>query len=169
MQSLRLAGLLTGALVLFLACSEAPLIIGQQRGVKMVRFAVDDAAPRGNGDGVVNPGERVRLASWLKNVGADSAKDVDARLRLSSPSEFVTLFDSVLALGNLASRESVYAESAFQFSVALNCTNGYELPLQLVCSSSDTQTVNPYALAIGVLPVQPVQRVVLAELITESG
>jgi hypothetical protein len=48
--------------------------------VTHMRHAISDAPPGGNGDGIVNPGEAIKLPVWVKNWGNVNASGVIARM-----------------------------------------------------------------------------------------
>jgi hypothetical protein len=97
--------------------------------VHLLRFLLDDSAPRGNGDGVVNPGETVRLPVWVRNFGNQTAEEVSGRLRTQD--SMVTVLDSSCGFGTIGAGDSSSA-SGLTFAVAGACTNGYLVGFQLV-------------------------------------
>jgi hypothetical protein len=100
--------------------------------VQCLSHALIDSAPGGNGDGIINPGETIRMPVWFRNFGNQPASGVLVRLRSSDPA--VTLLDSMCSLGTLTPGESARAPD-FSFAVASSCTNGYLI--QFVLHAAD--------------------------------
>lgn len=122
--------------------------------VTHLRHQVNDPAPGGNNDGIVNPGEAIQLPTWVKNWGSADANGVVARLRSSDP--MVTLTDSVRSLGMIAAGDSAYTGlPGFGFSVSPACTNGYALRFALVCSDSQDSTwISQFSILCGTSRLQ---------------
>ncbi len=93
---------------------------------------VNDSGPGGNGDGIINPGETVKLPMWVKNLGLVAADSVYGML--SSGDVSVTMLDSVRLFGTIGAGDSAHTGSdGFEFSVAGACTNAYLLEFELEC------------------------------------
>ncbi len=108
------------------------------RGVSYLRHTVDDPAPGGNGDGLINPGETVNLPLWIVNREARTARDVIGILRRNSSDTLVTLEDSVKYLGTMAAGDSAWTgPEGYRLRVSEACTNRYRLPLVLVCQDAE--------------------------------
>jgi len=167
MKLRKCAWLLAGAALLILACSDAPLVNPPATGVHMMRFAVDDQPPMGNGDSIVNPGETVSLRTWVRNLDSSVAENVVCYLRLSYADPNVTLLDTVVSLGDIGPLDSAYVgDSAFRFSLAASCSTGHALPLELVSyDETDSARHDRYGLRVGVAALRAVPRVVLAEMV----
>jgi hypothetical protein len=88
------------------------------------RYRIDDG-PGGNGDGRVNPGEAIRLALTLKNVGDSQADGVTAGL--ASDDSFAVVVESLETYGDIAPQETANSIAAYRFTVAPSCTSGQGL------------------------------------------
>jgi hypothetical protein len=103
-------------------------------GLTWLKSVIDDAPPGGNGDGILNPGESVNLPTWVVNRSDRPTTGVWATLRKTMSDTLVTLTDSVRRIGSVSSGDSAWTGSnGFKLRVAASCTNGYLLPLALVC------------------------------------
>ncbi|MEO0108181.1 MAG: FlgD immunoglobulin-like domain containing protein, partial [candidate division WOR-3 bacterium] len=103
-------------------------------GITYLRSIVDDAPPGGNGDGTINPGESINLPVWVVNRSDRSAHGVWGMLHAISGETLVAVTDSIRYFGHVGPGDSATTGSnGFRFSVAQACTNGYYLPLSLVC------------------------------------
>jgi hypothetical protein len=117
--------------------------------VTRLRHTINDPAPGGNNDGIVNPGEAIHLPTWFKNWGSATASSVVARFRSADP--MVTITDSVRNLGTIAAGDSVYTGTpGFGFTVSPSCSNGYALRFALVCrDASDSVWTSQFSLLCG--------------------
>jgi hypothetical protein len=77
---------------------------------------------QGNGDGIVNPGEGIRVRLQLHNVGLEPAHRVGATLRLSDP--FLTLPDSTSWYGTIRPGETLWADP-FELLVDTTCPDSH--------------------------------------------
>jgi hypothetical protein len=98
--------------------------------LNFVSVSVDDAAPGGNGDGTVNPGEVVGLVAVLWNVGLLGASDVTAELESLSPYATVTAGDAYLGVVNAGADVSNSA-TPFVLSVSPTAPDGHVIQLRL--------------------------------------
>ncbi len=67
--------------------------------------AVDDASggTSGNGDGIANPGETVRLRVTLRNIGKEIASGVSAELSLAEADQYISILDGSAGYGDITS------------------------------------------------------------------
>jgi hypothetical protein len=99
--------------------------------VTYLRCTVSDSAG-GNNDGIINPGEAIRLPTWVKNWGSRPANTVNAKLRSADAN--ITVTDSAKSFGNIPAGDSASTgANGFGFTVAPACTNGYTIRLDLEC------------------------------------
>ena len=126
-------------------------------GLTWLRHTIDDAPPGGNGDGIINPGESVNLPLWVVNRSDGTARGVWGILRKTSGDTLVTVTDSVRYFGTLGAGDSAGTGSdGFKFRVARACTNGYALPLLLVCTDTlDSVFVSTPPLVVGAPQLVP--------------
>jgi len=81
-----------------------------------------DDSSGGNGDGMLNPGERVELYIIVKNYGSEQANGVWARLT-TDDSEFVTINVDSIYLDRIPYGGEVTSEVPFEFEVSSACTS----------------------------------------------
>ncbi len=115
--------------------------------VMHLRHSMSDAA--GNNDGVANPGETVRLPTWVINHGTDPANGVVATLRATGPNGTVTA-DSTWSYGTIVAGDSAYYAAGFGVYVSPSDTNGSVIPLTLVCrDANDSSWSANFCLTVG--------------------
>jgi len=88
----------------------------------------------GNGDGTVNPGERIELRTTAKNPGNEQAVNVWGKLLTDEP--VVTMLDSLAIFGDIPAG-SLTVGDPFRFQVAPACTNRQILNFTLEFSDQD--------------------------------
>jgi hypothetical protein len=112
-----------------------------------LKHTMSDAG--GNNDGIANPGETVRLPTWVINYGTDAANGVTATLRASGPNGTVTA-DSVHSYGTIAAGDSAYYAAGFGVYVNPADTNGSIIPLTLECRDAlDSSWTANFSLTVG--------------------
>ncbi len=117
--------------------------------LEIVQKVVLDTLISANGDGILNPGEDVRLRLRLRNNSPDSTGTLFSILR--SPSPLITIRpDSTSAFANLDSGASVLSSDFYEFSVAqTSLPDSIDFVLVVIdkeAGSADT-THLPFALA----------------------
>lgn len=116
--------------------------------VGVLRTAINDPGPGGNGDGIINPGETVFMPTWVKNFGTQPANGVVAKLR--STCAQATVLDSSAACGNIAAGDSFYINPGFRFTASSSCTNGVALTFNGVCRDvNDSIWTTPVSQGVG--------------------
>jgi len=107
------------------------MVISTARYVAYLRSVIDDAAPGGNGDSILNPGETVTIPTWVKNWGTLSASGVNAKLRTHDANAQVT--DSAKTFGTINAGDSATTgASGFGLHVNTGLSNGYSVPCSLI-------------------------------------
>jgi hypothetical protein len=107
-------------------------VIASQRYVTHLKSWIFDPGPGGNGDSILNPGESVRIPTWVKNWGQQTAGSVMAVLRTRDP--HVQITDSVKSFGNIGAGDSAYTGSdGFGLAVDAGLENGYSIACSLIC------------------------------------
>lgn len=115
----------------FYPYEDSALVRSSGAYVSHLRHYIDDSIG-GNSDGIVNPGETIEMPTWVKNWGNLTAENVSGRLTTTCPN--VTLSDTIKSFGTIpASDSSFTGADGYNFTVATNCTNGYLIPLKLLC------------------------------------
>ena len=126
---------------------DVVMVITEGAYIYPVEFEIDDdssGASAGNGDGRINPFERIELGVLLKNLGVESATGVVGYLS----SEDVTLLDSVESFGDFGAGDSLFFPGAFIFDAdSIEDGQSLDFTLILVSSEGDTWTSHPTFLA----------------------
>ena len=78
----------------------------------------------GNGDGIISPFEIIYMPVTLKNIGIETAVNVNATLRFEVANPYITFIDTVSAFGNIAPDGLKEGVPPYSFSVGGNCPNG---------------------------------------------
>jgi hypothetical protein len=92
----------------------------------------------GNGDGVLNPGETIDLAAYVKNSGSTgTATFVSAQLSSSSPR--ITVLQARATYPNLAPGDSALGSLPFRIQIAPDMQNGERALLQFAISTAAGQ------------------------------
>ena len=105
----------------------------------------------GNGDGVINPGERIGMSVSLKNWGGETAGGVVGML--SWLDEHVAMEDSTFGFGDIAADQVVSSNVPCCFTVGENCPNGHPLRFGLEIQDENSHS---WSCQIGVLVATPV-------------
>jgi hypothetical protein len=95
----------------------------------------DDTAPSdGNGNGIINPGERIELGIHLSNLGSQDAEDVTLEVSCDDPN--VGLITSgPISYGTIPAGNTVPPPSPIIFNLYHGCPNGHEIRLDLTVES----------------------------------
>ncbi|OYD15062.1 hypothetical protein CH330_06755 [candidate division WOR-3 bacterium JGI_Cruoil_03_51_56] len=111
-------------------------VIASERYVSYLRSSIYDPGPGGNGDSILNPGETVKIPTWVKNWGQQTAYSVTATLRTHDANAQVT--DSVKTFGTIAAGDSAYTGlTGFGLHVNSGLTNGYAVACSLICRDAN--------------------------------
>jgi hypothetical protein len=124
-------------------------VISSTRYVSYLRSSISDPGPGGNGDSILNPGETVRIPTWVKNWGQQTANSVDAKLRTHNPNAQIT--DSAKSFGDINAGDSAYTgTNGFGLHVNSGLTNGYPVTCSLYCKDVlDSTWVSVVTLLVG--------------------
>ncbi|MBU2652627.1 MAG: hypothetical protein KKA81_17005, partial [Bacteroidetes bacterium] len=104
---------------------------------------VNDQA--GNGNGVIDYGETVKLSVALTNIGSDDASAVAASL--STGDAYVSLLDFQENYGNIPAGDTVYIEDAFEITVAGDVPDMHGILFDIVAEGEQTWTSNFHEIA----------------------
>lgn len=127
---------------------DSIIVMASGRYVSYLRHSVNDSAPGGNGDGIINPGESFRIPTWVKNYGTLTADAVVGRMRTHAAG--VTITDSVKSFGSIAGGDSALNAQGFGMTVAGGLPNGYPIPCSLICKDQlDTTWVSYVTFYVG--------------------
>lgn len=110
------------------AQSQQPYIIISSAGM--------DDKLKGNGDGMINPGETVDLNMILKNAGADLAHGVS--VLLSTADSYVTITDNSAAFGDMPGG-GIQKKALDNFTIAVSpaCPDYYKPAFDLTITAAD--------------------------------
>jgi len=107
-------------------------VISSTRYVSHLRSSISDPGPGGNNDSILNPGETVKILTWVKNWGQQTANSVGAKLRTHNPNAQIT--DSAKSFGNISAGDSAYTgANGFGLRVNSGLANGYPVTCSLYC------------------------------------
>ncbi|MBM3288150.1 MAG: hypothetical protein FJY88_12470, partial [Candidatus Eisenbacteria bacterium] len=98
--------------------------------------AIDDDASGGsigNGDGLVNPGERIELRVQLRNRGSQNLAAVTAGLGSADP--YVTILDGQETFGDIAAGATAWCMEDFDVEIDPGCPDGHQIRFGLEVSS----------------------------------
>jgi subtilisin-like proprotein convertase family protein len=109
--------------------------------------AADDAAPLGDGDGVAEPGEALRLRVALEDPSPTALTNVAATLTTSAPG--VSVGAASASWGTIAGGGSAQNATPFELSVSGLVPCGTQAPLTLHVTSDQGGVDLPLALALG--------------------
>jgi hypothetical protein len=96
---------------------------------------VDDMTG-GNGNGLIDYGESVILGMEVKNVGPDTAFDVNATL--TTEDSYITITDDAEFFGTIAGdNEIAYSADAFSFDVSPNVPDGHRITFTVTMTDAN--------------------------------
>jgi hypothetical protein len=124
-------------------------VIASTRYVSYLSSTILDPGPGGNGDSILNPGETVKIPTWVKNWGQQTANSVTARLRTRDTSAQIT--DSTKTFGNINAGDSAYTGAdGFGLQVNSGLANGYGVSCSLYCEDDlDSTWVSVVTFVVG--------------------
>jgi subtilisin-like proprotein convertase family protein len=139
--------------------------------------AVDDGAPLGNGDGVIDPGETVTVPVTLRNLRSSAASTVEADIETSTPGVVSTTVHANYP-DIPPSSLGTSLPPHFQIAVDSDTPCGQEIPVELVASHSGGTDESSFSLRVGQqllslsstglpAPVAPTATVVATVQVTE--
>ena len=137
----------TGRISAYQAVLATPL----PNGVRLLKRVVDDAAPGGNGDGIINPGETVNLPTWVINMDANSYSGVTGKIQKRDPDALFSITDSLKTFGTINAHDSAYTgASGFKVAVGPAATDGHVMKIDLTCKDvNDSTWVSTFDLTVG--------------------
>ena len=111
-------------------------VIASERYVSYLSSMIYDPGPGGNNDSILNPGETVKLPTWVKNWGQQTAMSVTATLRTHDA--HATITDSTKTFGNIGAGDSAWTGmDGFGMEVNGNATNGHAIACSLLCRDTN--------------------------------
>jgi hypothetical protein len=151
-------------------CSLAVAMTPLPSGLQLLRRTIDDAAPGGNGDGIVNPGESVNLPTWILNMDAFTRNGVVGTVRQRVPDALFSITDSVKSFGDIPAYDSAFTgASGYKITVSGAATNGYALQMDLTLEDANDSTwVIGFDCVVGT-PVLAVAGVVVKDSVGGNG
>ncbi len=97
----------------------------------------------GNDDGLVNQGETIALALWLKNFGTELAEGVVATLATTDP--YVEILDSIQSFPDIPPEGETVSEGQYLFAINGDCPDGHRIEFQ-VESHGESEDATEYTL-----------------------
>jgi hypothetical protein len=108
-------------------------VISSTRYVSYLHSSISDPTPGGNNDSILNPGETVKLPTWVKNWGQQRADSVKSKLKTFDSNAQIT--DSAKSFGNINAGDSASTGSnGYGLHVSSGLTNGYQVVCSLYCT-----------------------------------
>jgi len=103
-------------------------------GIAYTDHELDDS--QGNNDGKINPGEFIKMHVTFENPSEDPYEDVQAELTTTSP--YITLADSVAALGTFQPGDTITFEEIFSFEVSDTIPGKHEVAFSIKTYAEDS-------------------------------
>ena len=102
----------------------------------------------GDGDGHLNPGERIEISLSLQNTGfSETASSVSGEMRSTDP--YVTIMKGDVSFGDISPGETVWGREKYLLSLAPSCPDGHECRLSLgVTDNSGNNWSNLYNIMV---------------------
>ncbi len=124
-------------------------VVSTGRYVCHLRHFIDDAPPRGNGDGIPNPGEELELPTWVKNWGNLTAQNVIGRFFTRDPQAQSS--DTIKTFGNIPAGDSAFTGSnGYNLRINTGLSNGYAILCTLICKDNlDSSWVSRFTITVG--------------------
>jgi subtilisin-like proprotein convertase family protein len=118
-------------------------------GPSLVQAATlaSDAAPAGDGDGIIEPGEGFDLLEAVRNIGGSSATGISGTLQSLTPGVAVTASGS--AYPDIASGSSASGGTAFHATAAGSLACGAPLSMSLTLATSQGRYRVPVSVSTG--------------------
>jgi len=128
------------------ACIAAPM---NRPYITHLKHLIDDASPRGNGDGIPNPGEELEIPLWVKNWGNVAAQGVRGKFFTRDGQAHSS--DTIKNFGTIPAFDSAFTgNDGYNLRINLGLPNGYVIPCSLICKDSQDSTwVSPLSLTVG--------------------
>ena len=124
--------MLTVTALNFLPYERSIDIVSDAAYILCSKFEIDDH--QGNGDGLINPGEKVNLKLRFKNYGNIAASNVTTFI--TSTDSLITIEDANISTGDIAGGDSVDSSDPFVVTVDATCINGHVFQLDMTISES---------------------------------
>ncbi|MEO0104131.1 MAG: C25 family cysteine peptidase [candidate division WOR-3 bacterium] len=128
------------------ACLAMP---ANQPYVSYLRHYINDDPPRGNGDGIPNPGEELEILTWVKNWGNETAYSVIGKF--VSRDTLVTTSDTIKYFNDIGPQDSTFTgEDGFNLTISQNVFNGYNIRCSLLLKDiNDSLWVSSFSIIVG--------------------
>ena len=123
----------------------SPFDLGPNPNQPWVTYYSDSLATvSGSGNVTMNNGDSLHLTLGLKNIGDQPAVGVNARV--TSPSPYVTVTDSLAAYGNFAAGEIRKVPDGFAFKVSDTIPDGLMVRFDVLASTADSSWRSHFAI-----------------------
>ncbi|MEW6685215.1 MAG: C25 family cysteine peptidase [Candidatus Edwardsbacteria bacterium] len=117
--------------------------------VAHLKHSISDPASGGNNDGIINPGEIIRMPTWIKNYGIAATSGSVTGKFVSRSSWMTPGADSLYIYGTLNAGDSAQYSVGYDLTIAGACTNGVVIPCSLLCYDNDSSWVSTFSLTVG--------------------
>ena len=102
-------------------------------GVTLVEYELDDS--QGNDNGIINPGEYIKLNLTFENPTDEDIQNVVINLNVESP--FITLTNDSFFIDNFPAEETILYEEMFSFQVSEGIHGNHEVEFFITTYSQD--------------------------------
>ncbi len=107
-------------------------------------LGINDAAPLGNGNGMMDYGETNKLNVRVKNVGSVSATNVNVKITTSDP--YITMTDSTESYGTINAGATVNKNDAFAYNVSPLIPDGRSVNFNFTATSGTNTWTSTFAI-----------------------
>ena len=104
--------------------------------------AIYDAAPFGNGNGMMDYAETNKLNYCVKNVGVTQANGVT--VKVTTTDQYITMTDSLENYGNIPAGQTKILSQAFSYNVAANIPDHHIVPFTVTATGTGEITWESY-------------------------
>jgi subtilisin family serine protease len=134
-------------------------------GINYMSHSLDDS--QGNNDGNINPGETVSINLTMQNVTNYSFENSTAILRTSS--EYISITDSIINIGNFAAETIKEFPAAFTFQVSDTIPGNYmvHFSLETIKDGEEPVVWNDYFFDRAYAPILSIDAIVIDD--SETG
>jgi hypothetical protein len=99
------------------------------------------------GNGQANPGESIDFGVYAKNIGVDAAYGVYGLLSETDP--YITVTNDSGYYGTIPAGDSVLSNPYYEFDIATNCPNNYEITFDLeFCDNLDSTWMSHLSITV---------------------
>ncbi len=125
---------------------EGDAYVGPDQGWYVVIDSTAAYDYAGNVNGVIEQGDSMAVAVWLRNVGQQLAPAVVGSL--STPDSALALVESCQTYGDILPGGQVVSPDDYRAAVAGGVSDGHIVPMELTVSSGDSLWMRPFSVRV---------------------